>query len=95
MRDFPPGKPLPSSEANCDGWIEVTARGRGTGDDSKCDTNSKAPTDLKDAAKGSGIRLSGIEIEGSDGCDAGESNTVSVYWLCKIQKAHTHRRTLL
>ena len=73
MGDLSPGETLPDSEANCDGWIEVATRCRSTGDDSKSDTNSKPPANLKDAAEGCGIWLLSINVEGSDGCNAGEA----------------------
>ncbi len=78
--NFSPGEALPNSEANCDGWIKVTTRCRGAGDDGKSDTNSKAPSDLKDTTESCGIGLSGIYIERSDGCYAGEAGAMSVPW---------------
>lgn len=88
-----PRKALPDSEAYRDGWIEVATGCRGTGDDRKGDINSKAPTDLKDAAEGRGIRLRSIYIEGSDGCYAGEAGPTSISWpFGAMQEARTHRK---
>ena len=87
MGNLFPRKALPDSEANCDGRVKVTTGRRGAGDNSKSDTNSKAPTDLKDAAKGCGIRVLGIEIEGGDGCYAGEArchvNPMALFEICR------------
>lgn len=60
VRNLSPRKALPDSEAYRDGWIEVATGCRGTGDDRKGDTNSKAPANLKDAAEGRWIGLRGI-----------------------------------
>ena len=78
MRDLFPREALPDSEANCNGWVEVATRCRGTGYDSKSDTNSKAPADLENIAKGRGIGLGSIEVERGDGCYAGEADLPSV-----------------
>ena len=82
MGNLLPGEALPDSEANCDGWIEVPTGSGGTGDDSKRNTNSETPAYLEDAAEGCGIRLRGIQVEGSDGCYAGETVSLSETWLC-------------
>lgn len=63
MGNLSPGKALPDSEANRDGRIEVATRCRGAGDDSKSDSNSKAPANLEDTAEGCGIGLGGIDVE--------------------------------
>ena len=60
MGNLSPGEALPDSEANRNGWIEVTTGSSGTGDDSKSNTDSEPPADLKDAAEGCRIRLLGI-----------------------------------
>ena len=73
MRNLFPGKALPDSEANRDGRVKMTTGSRGAGNNSKSDTNSKPPTDLKDTAKGCGIGVLGIQIEGGDGCYAREA----------------------
>ena len=80
MGHFPPGETLPDSEADRDGWIEVTTRCGGTGDDSKSNANSEAPADLEDTAEGCGIGLGGVEVKGTDGCYAREANALSVPW---------------
>ena len=93
MGNLSPGKALPDSEANRNGWIEVSTGGGGTGDDSKSDTDSETPADLEDAAEGRRIGLLGIYVEGSDGCYAGETESLSVAWLCSdTQWSLTHRR---
>ena len=79
MGNLSPGETLPDGETNCDGWIEVTTGCRSTGDDSKSDADSKAPANLKDASEGCRIGLLSINIEGSDGCYAGEAGLLSVY----------------
>ena len=58
----------------------MTTGCRGTGDDRKSDTNSKAPSDLEDAAEGCGTGLGRINVEGSDSCYAGEAGVLSVSW---------------
>ncbi len=73
MRNLFPGEALPDGETNRDGRIEVTTRRRGTCDDSESDTDSKAPANLKDVAEGCRIGFSCINVEGSDGCYAGEA----------------------
>ena len=84
---------MPDSEADCDGWIEVATGCGGTGDDSKSDTDGKAPADLEDAAKGCRIGLCSINVEGSDGCYAGEAGPMSVTWpYVHMQEALTHRK---
>lgn len=60
IRNLSPGEALPDSETNRNGWIEVSTGSRGTGDDSKSNTDSETPADLKDAAEGCRIRLLGI-----------------------------------
>lgn len=96
MRYFFPREALPDGEANCDGRIEVTTRRRGTGDDSKSDTDCKAPANLKDTAEGCGIGLGGINVEGSDGCYSRKAGALLVSSPChNLQKALTHRRRLL
>lgn len=96
MGDFLPGETLPDSEAYRDGWIEVTTRCRGTGDDSKSNTNRKAPADLKDTTECCRIRLRGIDVEGSDGCYAGKAGAQSLSGPCNdLWKTLTHRRRLL
>ena len=82
MGNLPPGEALPDGEANCNGWIKVSTGSRGTGDDSKSNTDSEPPADLKDAAESCRIRLLGIEVEGSDGCYARKTESLSVDWLC-------------
>ena len=82
MRDFFPGEALPDSEAYCNGWVEVATRCRGTGYNSKSDTNRKAPADLENTAEGCGIGLGSIEVERGDGCYAGEADPLSVSSLC-------------
>ena len=74
MGNLSPGKTLPNSEANRNGWIEVPTGSRSTGDDSKSNTDSETPTDLEDAAEGCRIRLLSVYVEGSDGCYAGETD---------------------
>ena len=78
MGNLSPGKALPDSKAYRNGWIEVPAGSRGTGDDSESDTDSETPADLEDAAEGCRIRLLGIYVEGRDGCYAGETESLSV-----------------
>lgn len=56
----------------------MTTGCRGTGDDRKSDTNSKAPSNLEDTAEGCGIGLGCIDVEGSDSCYAGEAIALSV-----------------
>ena len=82
MRNLSPGEALPDSEANRNSWIEVPTGSRGTGDDSKSNTDSETPADLEDAAEGCGVGLRSINVEGSDGCYAGETEPLSVAWLC-------------
>ena len=95
MGDLSPGKALPNSEADCNGWIEVATGCRGTGDDSKSNTDSKAPADLKDVAEGCRIGLLSIDVEGSDGCYARETEPLSVASLCiDTRNSLTHRRRL-
>ena len=88
MRNLFPRKALPDSEANRDGRVEVTTGSRGAGNDSKSDTNSKAPTDLKDTAKGCDIGVLGIQIERGDGCYAREAicliNPVALFEICRM-----------
>ena len=57
----------------------MATRCRGTGDDSKSDANSEAPANLKNTAKSCGVGLGGINVEGSDGCYAGEAGALSDY----------------
>ena len=76
-----PREALPHSEANRNGWIEVPTGSRGTGDDSKSNTDSETPADLEDAAEGCGIGLLSIYVEGSDSRYAGETESQSVTWL--------------
>ena len=38
---------LPDRKADRYSWVEMTTRNRSTGDDCKCDTQSKSETDLK------------------------------------------------
>ena len=87
MRNLFPRKALPDSEANRDGRVKVTTGSRGAGDDSKSDTNSKSPTDLKDTAKCCGIGVRGIQIEGGDGCYAREAicliNPIALFEICR------------
>ena len=78
MWDLFPREALPNSEANCDSWVEVATRCRGTGYNSKSDTNSKAPADLENTAKGCDIGLGGIDVEGGDGSYAREADPLSV-----------------
>ena len=95
MGNLSPGKALPDSEANRNGWIEVPTRSRGTGDDSKSNTDSETPADLEDVAERCRIGLLSIYVEGSDGCYAGETESLSVAWLCiDMQLSLTHRRRL-
>ena len=77
-----PGETLPDSEANRNGWVEVPTGSRGTGDDSKSNTDSETLADLEDAAEGCRIGLLSIDVEGSDSCYAGETESLSVAWLC-------------
>ena len=91
MRNLFPREALPDGETNRDGRIEVTTRGRGTCDDSESDTNSKAPANLKDIAEGCRIGFSCINVEGSDGCYAGEAASPSVSRPGgNTQKHHLH-----
>ena len=87
MRNLFPRKALPDSEANRDGRVKVTTGSRGAGNDSKSDTNSKAPTDLKDTAKSCGIGVRGIQIEGGYGCYAREAicliNPMGLFEICR------------
>ena len=90
-----PGESLPDGEANRNGWIEVPTGSRGTGDNSKSNADSESPADLEDAAEGCRIRLRSIGIEGSDGCYAGETESLLVAGLCiNTQRSLTHRRRL-
>ena len=82
MGNLSPGKALPDSEANRNGWIEVSTGSGGTGDDSKSDTDSETPADLEDAAEGCRIGLLSVYIEGCDGCYARETESLSVAWPC-------------
>lgn len=68
----------------------MTARRRGTGDDGKGDTDGEAPANLEDTAESCGARLVGINIEGSDGCYAGEAGALSVCWLVDVCGNHLH-----
>ena len=73
MRNFPPRKPLPNSEADRNRRIKVTARGSCASDDSKGDTDSEAPAYLEDAAEGGDANGGGsVDGKGSDSCDTGE-----------------------
>lgn len=74
----------------------MTARCRGTGNDGKSYTNSKAPTDLKGTAVGCGIGLGGVDGEGSDACYAGEACALSVSRPSNtLHGTLTHRKRLL
>ena len=74
----------------------MATRCRGTGDDGKCNTDSKAPANLKDAAERCWIGLLSIEVEGSDGRYSREADSLSVAWSSiDTQKPLTHRRRLL
>lgn len=78
MGNLSPGEALPDSETNRNGWIKVPTRCRGAGDDGESDSDSKAPANLKDTAEGGRIGLGSIDVEGSDGCYAGEAGVLSV-----------------
>lgn len=47
MWDFLPREALPDSEAQGDGWVEVTTRNWRTCDDSESDTQGESPTNLE------------------------------------------------
>lgn len=51
MRHLLPWEPLPDGEADGDCWVEVSARGRSTGDDGEGDTNGKGPSDLEERSE--------------------------------------------
>lgn len=78
--DLPPGEALPHCKAYCDGWVEMTTGGRGAGDDSKGNSNGKAPADLEDAAECCGAEgIGSIDGEGGDGCNTGEATVASIH----------------
>ena len=91
MRNLFPRKALPNSEANRDGGVKVTTGSRGAGNDSKSDTDSKAPTDLEDIAKRCDIGVRGIQIEGGDSRYAREAIClILIPWPCLESAERTY-----
>lgn len=92
--DFLPREALPDSEADGDGRVEVTARGRGASDDRKGDADGESPADLEEGAEcryADGVFE--VEGEGGDGGDAGEAgreliNEYSGAGCCSFSYSH-------
>ncbi|KAL9107398.1 MAG: hypothetical protein Q9227_007682 [Pyrenula ochraceoflavens] len=87
--DFAPGEALPEGETDGDGWVEVTARDGGAGDDGKGDTDSEGHTDGEDVAKGRGGwlyadfggRVGNGKIKGGHCSNSGEARSRSEFLL--------------
>ena len=97
MRNFPPGKTLPDREADCNCGIEVTSRGRSTGNNGESDTDSKPPANLEDGSEGGDTdRAFGINCEGRDCCNTGKAEATILAWrsMRALSSTHTHKKRL-